>query len=432
LENIGRAEYFIASRSFEGIGMAFLDAMAQGCCVIAPANPTYSDYIVSGINGYLFEEQSSYLPTPRPFEEIHKGVERSVANGRRKWVASQERLLAWLAGTDLSRNTEKRAVIEPPLRSETGNPLVSVVTVVRNGAETLPRTIESVLGQEGIDFEYIVWDGGSSDNTAEIALSYGDQVQLHSESDDGVYDAMNKSTSLARGEFILFMNAGDRFLARNSLRSLFDRAPSDADFVVGHHVYEAVDGRRYLRRTSDPKETFEALKQGEMSGAWHGGIPGHQATATRTALLRELRYDRRFKIAADHELLFRAAARGAKFHTSDTYVSIYEGGGFSSRMEFECHREWIEIGLMHSDSSDRVWRFYTPQLVHLMRVKVAQNRDVKSLITLAVKERRALYQIGRHLSFRRLAKALARRVVSRSRAIVSRLPVPSGPPRPGP
>jgi hypothetical protein len=101
-------------------------------------------------------------------------------------------------------------------------------------------------------------------------------------------------------------------------------------------------------------------------------------------------------------------------------------------MEFECHREWIEIGLMHSDSSDRVWRFYTPQLVHLMRVKVAQNRDVKSLITLAVKERRALYQIGRHLSFRRLAKALARRVVSRSRAIVSRLPVPSGPPRPGP
>ena len=85
---------------------------------------------------------------------------------------------------------------------------LSVITVTYNAAAVLQRTMESVLDQPA-DVDYIIVDGGSSDDTISIVESFGDRIRFISEPDNGIYDAMNKGIRMARGQGMLFMNAGD-------------------------------------------------------------------------------------------------------------------------------------------------------------------------------------------------------------------------------
>ena len=93
-----------------------------------------------------------------------------------------------------------------------------MITVVYNGAGEIARTIESTLEQDHPDVEVIVVDGQSNDGTQAIVAGYGDAIDIFlSESDRGIYDAMNKGLALASGEFVLMMNCGDRFAAADAL-----------------------------------------------------------------------------------------------------------------------------------------------------------------------------------------------------------------------
>jgi glycosyltransferase involved in cell wall biosynthesis len=91
-------------------------------------------------------------------------------------------------------------------------PMVTVVTVVLNGAEHVESTIRSVIGQDYPDIEYLIMDGGSTDGTLDIIKRHKASIAgIISEPDNGLYDAMNKAAAVAKGEWILFMNAGDTF-----------------------------------------------------------------------------------------------------------------------------------------------------------------------------------------------------------------------------
>ena len=87
---------------------------------------------------------------------------------------------------------------------------VSVITISYNNAEGLRRTIESVVAQNYSDYEYIIIDGGSTDNSRQIIESYADHISYWvSEPDKGVYNAMNKGIAQATGEYLHFLNSGD-------------------------------------------------------------------------------------------------------------------------------------------------------------------------------------------------------------------------------
>ena len=90
---------------------------------------------------------------------------------------------------------------------------ISIVTVVYNGEKTIRKTIESILCQEFKDYEYIIVDGLSKDNTVNIAREYErlfeGRLRIYSEPDKGIYDAMNKGIKLAKGDYIWLVNADD-------------------------------------------------------------------------------------------------------------------------------------------------------------------------------------------------------------------------------
>jgi glycosyltransferase involved in cell wall biosynthesis len=96
----------------------------------------------------------------------------------------------------------------------TDRPLISIVTVVRNGAKTLAQCIESVVRQQYKNIEYVVADGCSTDGTIDILRSYESSLDYWvSERDDGIFDAMNKAVGLTTGDWILFLGADDILLA---------------------------------------------------------------------------------------------------------------------------------------------------------------------------------------------------------------------------
>ena len=178
---------------------------------------------------------------------------------------------------------------------------VSVVTVVYNNTETIVSAIDSVLGQNYPNREYIIIDGGSTDGTLEKIRSYGNKIDLLiSEPDRGIFDAMNKGLYNATGEVIAFLNSDD-FYADNQVIDRVVAALQDdtVDAVFGdlHYVY-----------SDNTSRVFRVWKSGvyKQGSFLYGWMPPHPAFfAKRTVYERYGKFNTEFKIAADYELLLR-------------------------------------------------------------------------------------------------------------------------------
>lgn len=100
-------------------------------------------------------------------------------------------------------------------------PLISIITVVYNSEKYIEGTLKSIQNQTCKDFEYIIIDGDSKDNTLSIIQRYQDVVsKLISETDKGLYDAMNKGLQMAKGQFVWFINSGDKIYADNTVENI--------------------------------------------------------------------------------------------------------------------------------------------------------------------------------------------------------------------
>lgn len=111
-------------------------------------------------------------------------------------------------------------------------PLLSIITITYNAGEFLERTLKSIEKQSSQDFEYLIIDGKSKDNTLEIVNAYANRVDtLVSESDKGLYDAMNKGLEKANGKYIWYMNAGDEIAKSDTVQELLKLLENNPDVV---------------------------------------------------------------------------------------------------------------------------------------------------------------------------------------------------------
>lgn len=178
---------------------------------------------------------------------------------------------------------------------------VSIITVVYNGAEYIRDCIDSVVNQTYPNIEYIIVDGKSTDGTVEIVESYGTKVaRFISESDQGLYDAMNKGIRLATGDVIGLLNADDFYRHTEviaNMVSIFKRTGSDA--VYGDMIYvDRNDTQKLIRYWRSGWYRENAFKWGWM--------PGHLSFFAKRELYEKFgsfRLD--MKSAADYELLLR-------------------------------------------------------------------------------------------------------------------------------
>lgn len=178
------------------------------------------------------------------------------------------------------------------------NPLISIITITFNAEKTLPLTLLSVKEQEYRGFEHIIIDGASHDRTVEIARETGDgKIRMVSEPDRGLYDAMNKGLRMARGKYVLFLNAGDRFSSPAELGAFAEAAEKGADIIYADTRLADIDGNiRGPRHLSAPQTlTRDSFLKGMLIC--------HQAFMVRRELAPP--YDLRYRFSADYEWCIR-------------------------------------------------------------------------------------------------------------------------------
>ena len=199
----------------------------------------------------------------------------------------------------------------------------SVITICFNDPKLI-LTCRSIAEQTDRDFEWIVIDGASGSETQNL-LSRFCSLMSHfvSEPDDGIYDAMNKGVRLATGEYLVFMNAGDRFAAPDTLSRLksFIDQENLADVYYANGVSEDSTGSHFQRETPS-RLTIEFLFSTALF---------HQAMAIRrTAFLECGLYDSSLKIAADWKHYVIMFKRGYKFRHLPFVMAINDNGGIST------------------------------------------------------------------------------------------------------
>ena len=114
------------------------------------------------------------------------------------------------------------------------HPKISIVTVCYNAEKDIEKTIHSVINQTYDNIEYIVIDGGSNDGTLSMINKYASKIdKIISEPDKGIYDAMNKGITLAKGDWINFMNAGDSYVDADVLKLVSDNINNNCDIIYG-------------------------------------------------------------------------------------------------------------------------------------------------------------------------------------------------------
>jgi glycosyltransferase involved in cell wall biosynthesis len=240
-------------------------------------------------------------------------------------------------------------------------PKISVVTVVYNGEAEIEQTVLSVLRQKYRNIEYVLIDGQSTDGTMMLLEKYRNQVSaLISEKDKGIYDAMNKGVSYCSGDWIIFLNSGDRFLSDDAL-SFFDKPiDSRADILYGDALVQYHTFQKIL-----PKEPIENI--------WKGMPFCHQATFVRAALLRKRPFDLRYRLSSDFNFFYQEYKSGSKFSSISSIICFFDyTKGASVENSLTSTRERKEIVLR--DAFDlKKWLYYS-LLIGYVRVSIIAKK----------------------------------------------------------
>lgn len=198
---------------------------------------------------------------------------------------------------------------------------LSIITVCYNDKAGLARTLESVSNQICKDFQYIVIDGASEDGSCELLKQYDEIIDYKvSEKDNGIYNAMNKGIAQARGEYCLFLNAGDSLYSHDTIESVLPLL-GDADFISGDTLCTFSDGHTSVwKAVSQPTTYLMAIYS-----------LSHQATFIHTSLLKQRPYREDLRIVSDWEqMFFELIIKDRSYKKIEKFICKFAQGGVSS------------------------------------------------------------------------------------------------------
>lgn len=196
-------------------------------------------------------------------------------------------------------------------------PFFSIIVVSFNAEGLIKKTIESVLSQDFADFEIVVKDAQSSDDTlAEIPQD--ERIRVYSEKDAGIYDGMNQGVAYASGKYLLFLNCGDYFASDDVLSRI-------------HEVAKFCDESNTIVYGDYRRGGIRAKQPGKLTPFYLYRTPlCHQTVFFGSGIFKNVAvYDTQYKILADYDLTLKSYFADANFVYCPCIVSDYLGGGVS-------------------------------------------------------------------------------------------------------
>lgn len=245
---------------------------------------------------------------------------------------------------------------------------ISIITICYNTVNEIEHTIRSVLDQTFIDLEYIIVDGASKDGTPEkakeVLAQYPNRLtRLISESDKGIYDAMNKGIKASSGEWLCMMNSGDIFTNANVLSDVFsNNIPNNINFIYSD-FYKATSYGKYFRVKTCCEE--------------HKRVLVHQSTIYKRILHDKYGYYAVTPKIIISDYLFFLRIPTEETMKVDTVIAKYEGGGISEQGGW-VHQQALCANVVYRHTS--FWAIYWQYI--MWRIKVSMPKKIREIIRL--------------------------------------------------
>lgn len=220
-------------------------------------------------------------------------------------------------------------------------PKISIITVSFNAENEIERTINSVLFQTYKNIEYIVIDGASKDKTTDIIRKYEDHIDFWmSEPDKSHFDAMNKGLHKCTGDYVLYMNAGDRLREENSLKNLMS-LKENADFYYSRAEYINEEGERWPWHKNTPLPN-KLRKKSFINGM----VICHHCMVVKRSIVPEYNLDP-WKVSNDLDWAIRIMENVKNVCFLDDIFCLYLSGGISNKYKWKAVKERFNITLKH-------------------------------------------------------------------------------------
>lgn len=246
--------------------------------------------------------------------------------------------------------------------SAPGSPRFSIVTVTYNNRVGLEETRRSVLEQSFAGYEWIVIDGASKDGTPDLLARESDErLSYVSEPDGGIYDAMNKGLDRACGDYVVFLNAGDRFADRDVLAELDAHIGAKKPVVVYGDSIEFDETKSFYKAARQPSENRLVM------------FTHHQAILYRTDVAQAHRYDLSYKISCDWVMTTRILRSGGERLRFTKPICLFERGGVSQRQDY---RRAINQELFRIYRTEQGFGLATAALLWLRKVAINKARQL--------------------------------------------------------
>lgn len=261
-------------------------------------------------------------------------------------------------------------------------PTLSIIIPTYNSASVLPKSLDCIVGQTFIDWEVLIMDGVSTDDTLKIAQSYNDpRIRIYSEPDKGIYDAMNKGIKKAKGEWLYFIGCDDWLLASNTLESIFSMDISKYDIIYGD-----VEAEHLVSEHS-----------GEWSLATIDFNRCHQCIFYRKEVFKKVgTYNLSYPVFADFDLNLKwFLSKKIKHQYVPITVAHYSEGGYSSHQKDTLFYERLpylkllsgrhrfsryeKIGFINESLNSKAIRFHTKIYLLVWKHKMEVMNSLKAL-----------------------------------------------------
>lgn len=210
---------------------------------------------------------------------------------------------------------------------------LSIITINYNNKDGLLRTIHSVLSQTWKDWEWIIIDGGSTDGSREVIEKYQNYFAYWcSEPDRGIYNAQNKGTKIAQGEYLNYMNSGDTFASPDTLQQIFAQDFNE-DIVYGN--WNIVNNDKIQSITSSSRAmTLHKLIDYNIC---------HQAMFIRREFKNKYPYDESYKVLADWKCWLQGKLDNCTFRYLPIVVCNFDGIGVSNASNPRCIEDFQRL-----------------------------------------------------------------------------------------
>lgn len=225
-------------------------------------------------------------------------------------------------------------------------PKISIITASYNAAEGLNNTIINVGQQSYANLEHIIVDGGSTDGTTNLLKSHGDTMKWISEPDQGISDAFNKGVTLASGDYLFFLGAGDTFVHPDVLHNIFGKLTNRPLLICGKVLRVTEQGKPLWQAPRAWPKQFKKQSLLKKLSLPHQGLFMHQDFFKRFGL-----FDTNCRFAMDYEILLRAYHDFPSIILVDELVAHWQAGGVGKGRILEIYDEYHRIKKQHQIAS---------------------------------------------------------------------------------